>query len=201
MKSFGIVASGESIRYLPEVGSNFDNCVVFNNCSKELNHFADIFRKKKIGQVINKIPEETLPPDIYKKFNINSVYFVVREKDKYLYRDTIAKLTSYGVNYYVAPEEMADFFGRYKYINLSHYALENACRYVAPAKMYIVGLDFYEGDYLFQKTSAYLKEKAKRIRMVDTFHDIVSRYPDIKFYIWTKSPNVKATENLEVTYV
>jgi len=65
------------------------------------------------------------------------------------------------------------------------YAIARACYYHKPDTVYIVGLDFYDGDYMFEKTSKYLKEKDKRIFMVESFNDIVSKNPEIQFEIYT----------------
>ncbi len=48
LKNFGIICKGKSILGLPDIEKKFDACFIINQFEKELYHFEDIFKKKKL---------------------------------------------------------------------------------------------------------------------------------------------------------
>jgi len=194
--TFGIIASGKSIKHLPEISNNFDECYIMNNCYKEIDHFKDIFKQKIIHHVVNSMPYEVLSEKYYNEYNIKDVYFMAPETERYKYEKSINILDGYGIVWHYLPQKFVK-----KYKNLSLYAIARACYYHKPDTVYIVGLDFYDGDYMFEKTSKYLKEKSKRIFMVESFNDIVSKNPEIQFEIYTVSKRVQEAKNLNIHMV
>jgi hypothetical protein len=124
------------------------------------------------------------------------------EENNGLYTQSLAKIKNYnmGLQHHWMSEDTKKFFSPYSNMNLAHYATKMACD-LKPSDIYLVGLDFYSGSYMFQQTNPYLKEKAKRHGMVNTFCDIVKAYPNINFHMITYSKEIQPMENLEIQYV
>ena len=215
LDDFGVILKGASVARLPQVSDRFDHCYMVNNFDRNINNedseysiVAPELKGKQIVHFVNRLDTAPLLPEHYKELDIRDVQFTKCELDhmilgmKHLYE-------SYGLKCHMLPEELLgynDFFqgvGNYakKHPNTGVLAIIYAAHMLKPKNLWVVGLDFYQNDYLFRRPwQAPLKQqKAKmdRTNMVEHFIDVVKRNPDVNFKMITNA-ELPELKNLEI---
>ena len=95
--------------------------------------------------------------------------------------------------------------GKYKkkHPNTGVLAVIYAADFLKPKNLWVVGLDFYQEDYLFRRpwhnSLENQQRKMKNTDMVGHFMDVVKRNPEVDFKMITVAELPKAP-NLEIIY-
>ena len=215
LNDFGVVLKGASVARISQVSQNFDHCYMVNNFDRNINNadseysiVAPELKGKNIAHFVNRLDTAPLLPEHYKELGIINVQFTKCEYDAMISR--MKKLyESYNLRCHLLPEELLqynDFFqeiGGYakKHPNTGVLAIIYAAHMLKPKNLWVVGLDFYQNDYLFRRPwQAPLKQqKAKmdRTNMVEHFVDVVKRNPDVNFKMVTNA-ELPELDNLEI---
>ena len=196
LENFAVILKGASVQRLPNVSQNFDNCFMVNNFDRNIDNdnsewsiVAPELKGKKIVHFVNRLETAPLLPEHYKELNIEHVQFTKSELDERLV---------YMKGYYRKPGD-SDYTK--KHPNTGVLAIKYAAHILKPKNLWIVGLDFYQNDYLFRRpwqTPLELQQlKMKNTDMVSHFMDIVTKNTDVNFKLLTNA-NVSGYINLEV---
>jgi len=215
LKDFGVILKGASVARIPQVSSNFNHCYMVNNFDRNLDNkdseysiVAPQLKGKSIVHFVNRLATAPLLPEHYKELGITDIQFTKSEYDPMIskMRETYER---YGLRCHLLPEELLgynDFFqgtGNYakKHPNTGVLAIIYAAHILKPKNLWVVGLDFYQNDYLFrrpwQPPLEQQQEKMDRTDMVNHFLDVVKRNSDVNFKMITNAKLPKMT-NLEV---
>ena len=215
LENFGVILKGASVARLPQVSNKFDHCFMVNNFDKNVNNdhseysiVAPELKGKQIVHFVNRLSTAPLRPKHYEELGIRNIQFSKAELDGLL-KGMKVFYEGCGLTCHLLPEELLgynDFFqgvGNYakKHPNTGVLAIIYAAHMLKPKNLWVVGLDFYQNDYLFRRPwQAPLKQqKAKmdRTNMVEHFIDVVRRSPDVNFKMITNAslPKIK---NLEI---
>ena len=222
LENFAVILKGASVQRLPNVSQNFDNCFMVNNFDRNIDNdnsewsiVAPELKGKKIVHFVNRLETAPLLPEHYKELNIEHVQFTKSELD-----ERLVYMKGYyekcGLKCHLLPEELIDYnmFFKDKYYrkpgdsdytkkhpNTGVIAKIYAAHILKPKNLWIVGLDFYQNDYLFRRpwqTPLELQQlKMKNTDMVSHFMDIVTKNTDVNFKLVTNA-NVSGDINLEV---
>ena len=215
LKDFGVILKGASVARIDTVSDNFEHCYMVNNFDRNINNadseysiVAPVLKGKNIVHFVNRLNTAPLLPEHYKELGITEIQFTKCEYDSMI-SQMRGLYESYGLNCHLLPEELLgynDFFagtGNYakKHPNTGVLAIIYAAHILKPKNLWVVGLDFYQNDYLFRRPwQAPLKQqKAKmdRTNMVEHFIDVVRRNPNVNFKMVTNA-SLPSVKNLEI---
>ena len=215
LKDFGVILKGASVARISEVSDNFNHCYMVNNFDRNINNsdseysiVAPALKGKNIAHFVNRLHTAPLLPEHYAELGIENIQFTKCEYDSMI-SQMKDLYESYGLRCHLLPEELLgynEFFegtGNYakKHPNTGVLAIIYAAHVLKPKNLWIIGLDFYQNDYLFRRPwQAPLKQqKAKmdRTNMVEHFVNVVEKNPKVNFKMITnaKLPSIK---NLQI---
>jgi len=191
LDSFGIMLKGKSLEQFPKYDKEFENCFLVNNFDKELKAIGDSLIGKKCVHFVNRVKTTTpLQPENYKKLNITEIQLpkVSAVGDNTL-RQSINHYKSLGLKTHYLPKHLLKFnnvFGpeyARKYPNTGILAIIYTLEILRPKTLWIVGLDFYQSDYLFrrphQSTIEVQRAKMNRTNLVEITAAIFQQYPEV----------------------
>lgn len=209
MEIFGILLKGKSLELLPKYDKEFENSFLVNNFDKEMAAIGHCLAGKRCVHFVNRMETAYLQPENYKNLKITDIQLpkVSSIGDKRLQRG-IKHYQSLGLTTHFLPKQLLEFnkrdFGkdhRRKYPNTGIMAIIYALEILKPKTLWLVGLDFYQSDYLFRRphqSPLDMQQKhMNRTNLVEVTANIFSRYPDtqinmVSYYDgFAKLPNVK----------
>jgi hypothetical protein len=223
LDNFGIVLKGSSVRHLSDFADNFDHCFMVNNFDRNIENensewstVAPHLRGKEIAHFVNRLTTAPLLQEHYEELNIKHVQFSKMKIDH-----MIAAVKPYyeqcGLQCHFLPEAALaynDFFeDKYflkpgdsnyskKHPNTGVLAVIYAAHILKAKNVWIVGLDFYQSDYLHRRPWQTPLErqqlKMKNTDMIGHFADVIQRNQDIQFNLVTKAKNIPKLNNLRV---
>jgi len=199
-----VCATGESLRMIDIIKKDIEGCyayIVNGNVGNLLLMYQDAFSNLKLRHIINRMVPSILDKDLYISFNINELYFTVPEDRRHEVIKSIEKINSYNMDlkYYFVPPIVLDQY--MKWNNITFYAMLMAIYHDNAKEIIIMGLDFWEGEYLtksstaHQKTLPMINDLYNRMKALCTYHK------NIKFKLYTVSSKVKPLDNLEIIKV
>jgi len=222
LNNFGVVLKGSSVENLPRFSSNFQDCFIVNNIDKnadnsesEYSIIAPEIKGKNIAHFVNRLPTAPLLPEHYKELEIKNIQFPKVQPDAEL---SSMKLyyESLGLTCHNLPEQALgynDYFDdkfylkpgdsnyKTKHPNTGVLAVIYAASILKPKNLWVIGLDFYQSNYLFRRPwhNSFERQqlKMKNTDMVGHFMDIVKRNPDVNFKMVTYAELGEA-DNLEI---
>ena len=193
MDDFGIMLKGKSLEQFPRYDKEFENCFLVNNFDKEIELIGNSLIGKNCVHFVNRVMRTTpLQPENYKRLNITEIQLPkVSALGDHSLKQAINHYKSLGLNMHFLPKKLLefnkkDFSKEYakKYPNTGILAIIYALEMLRPGTLWIVGLDFYQSDYLFrrphQSTIDVQRAKMERINLVEVTANIFKRYPDVK---------------------
>ncbi len=223
LDNFGIVLKGSSVKHIGDYADKFDHCFMVNNFDRnhdnnnsEWSTVTPHLKGKEIVHFVNRLTTAPLLKEHYEELEIKHVQFSKTRVDS-----AIAIVQPYyescELECHFLPEEALkynDFFDDKYYLkpgdsnysskhpNTGVLAIIYAAGILKPKNVWIIGLDFYQSDYLFRRPWQTPLEnqqlKMKNTDMVGHFVDVVKRIPDVNFHLVTKATNVPSLNNLEV---
>lgn len=201
--SIGVLGRGVSLTEASRL-SFLKDFIIVNSCYKELKiePLRSLLRSKRIIHMVN-ILEEILPIWYLLKYNIYK-YVVARFKPN----DSGERLHSsrkfyttekFGFKTDLLPEEMDPYLGKEKGSGAGVIAVAYAAVALKKKNVYVVGMDFYETDYLTEPLSP--KEfddlRGGSQAMMKYVTNLIAKCPDTNFHFITASsfkcslPNVR----------
>ena len=189
IEHFGVILKGKSIERIDKVYRNYDDCFIVNNFDKEIELLEKYLIGKNTVHFVNRLMTAPLTPSNYRKLGITDIQLskVSAKGDDKLKR-AIMHYKSLGLRTCFLPRRLLEF-NRYfgpeyanKHPNTGVLAICYALDIIRPKNLWIVGLDFYQADYLVRRShqSPLEDQRAKmdRIDLINVFVDILKRYPD-----------------------
>lgn len=207
LENFGIIFKGKSIEKIPKVYKKYNDCILVNNFDKEYKLLKKYIVRKNSVQMVNALGTAICKPHkIYRAMGITDILLSRPAHD----RKTPALMRRYrkiGLNPNPYPKESMRFtmqFGNtdIKYWNTGIAAIIYVLDWVKPKHIWLVGLDFYQSDYLCRRPHQAPFELQNRrstgYGIKESFIKIiVKQNPNTQFHIVTyqKFPEIA---NLEV---
>jgi hypothetical protein len=198
------IASGESLKYIKELKDveNIPAYIVNANILTALDTYPDVFGSFNIKHIANRMVPSIFPKEYYLKFNVKEIQFTVpKERDHEIIK-SIEKVKSYGIKdlrYYFVPNILASLYRFYD--NITFYAILRLI-YIENCKdISIIGMDFWEGDYLTKKSTDHQKTIPAMKDMYFKFYDLVDKHSFVNFTSYTVSKKLKDQKNLKVIVV
>lgn len=208
IKNFGIICKGRSLLGLPEIENKFDKCFIINNFEKELHHFENIFKKKKIIHFVNRIRTAVMKKETYKYFEIDKIQMAAPFKlfdKKFIVSYLMYKY--FGLEVETMSKSVLHKFhytgkGAYKdkFPNTGILSILYVAEILKVENIYIIGLDFYTDKYLYKtKTSNPVEVTHQRfldLKIIDFFLDFVDKKKNTNFFLRTNYKFKHKPENL-----
>ena len=215
LENFGVILKGSSIVRLNEISDRFENCFIVNNIDKNKNNknseyslVAPLIKNKKIVHFVNRLKTAPLFRKHYEELGIKDIQFSKALLDAEL---TKMKRTydSFGLTCHRLPESLLshnDYFsgkGDYetKHPNTGVLSIIYATKIIKPKNLWIIGLDFYEADYLYRRPWHWELEnqrnKMKRLDIPGQFAKLVEENPQISFNVISNA-NLPSIKNLNI---
>ena len=216
-----VLARGASLKeIIILIHQEFDLCVIINDWKREVNHdFVDEFlsKQKKVYHYICREYFALLPQKIYEKYAIEKVYLNCLEKEyKGIYpygpNNLKAILDRMGVNSDYLSDDILEFseprdahelrlpgFPTMGVLTTTHVA---GC--LGYEDVTVVGLDFYEAEYLTVCSSTNTKEAPKKSgidkspRMKNWMKNVIEKIPKTNFTFHTYSTFQPQLENVKI---
>lgn len=215
LDDFGVILKGASVSRLGKVSQNFEHCYMVNNFDRNVDNndseysiVAPELKGKNIAHFVNRLNTAPLLPEHYEELGIRNIQFTKCEYDSMI--SSMRRVyEGYGLECHLLPPELLgynDFFqgvGDYakKHPNTGVLAIIYAAHMLKPKNLWVIGLDFYQNDYLFRRPwqAPLEQQKAKmdRTKMVDHFIDVVERNPEVNFKMITNAA-LPELPNLEI---
>ena len=220
-KSAIILARGASLREIEKIkNKKYDLCVIINDWKREVNFdFVDKFLSKqnKIYHYVCREYFALLPQKVYEKYKIEKVFLNCLEKEYkgiYPYGPNGIKnnLDRMGVNSDYLSDDILKFseprganelrlpgFPTMGVLTTTHVA---GC--LGYDEVTVVGLDFYEAEYLTVCSSTNTKEAPKKSgidkspRMKNWMKNVIEKIPDTNFTFHTYSTFNPELKNVKI---
>jgi len=209
IEHFGVILKGKSIEKIDEVYGNYDDCFIVNNFDKEMELLERYLINKNTVHFVNRLMTAPLTPSNYRKLGITDIQLTkVSAKGDDGLKRAIMHYKSLGLRTHFLPQGLLrfnrDFGPEYanKHPNTGILAICYALDILRPKNLWIVGLDFYQADYLVRRPHQTPIEgqraKMKRTDLSDVFVNILKRYPDVNVSIVTYYDGFPELENLNI---
>ena len=208
LKNFGIICKGKSLLGLPEIEKKFDRCYVINKFEKELYHFENIFKKKKITHFVNRIRTAAMQKQTYRHFKINNIQMAAPFKlfDKkfmisyLIYQYFGLKIKTMSKSFLHKFHYTGKDAYKEKFPNTGILSILYVAEILKVENIYIIGLDFYTGAYLYKtETSNPVEITHQRfldLEIIDFFLDYVDRKKNTNFFLRTNYKFKSKPKNL-----
>jgi len=223
LDNFGVILKGSSVKHICDYADKFDHCFMVNNFDRNIDNknsewetVSPHLKGKEIVHFVNRLTTAPLLKEHYEEMNIKHV-----QLPKIAMDDALRIVRPYyedcGLKCHLLPEEALkynDFFDdkyylkpgdsnyRAKHPNTGVLAIIYAAGLLKAKNVWIIGLDFYQSDYLYRRPWQTPIEnqqlKMKNTDMIGHFIDITKRTPDVNFHLITKASNIPESDNLKV---
>lgn len=211
IENFGVVLKGKSIEKLPQVSREFNDCFIVNNFDKEIEIVGDCLMNKNIVHFSNRsFRTAPLKPENYRELNIKEVQLYKSSAlwDKRLLY-IIYIYQSLGLRTVFLPKNLlrgsGSIFGsefEKKFPSTGLLAIYYALEIIKPKKLWIVGLDFYQSDYLVRRDYntpiEIMRAKMKRTDAPGAVKRWIREYGDVSFNIVTYFDGFEPQQNLKL---
>jgi hypothetical protein len=213
LKDFCIVLKGKSVENLPKIAKEFNDCFIVNNFDLEMEIVGNSLLNKNIVHFVCRTMTTPMTPDNYRKLNIKEIQLsnsTVLEHFKALIK-VIPHYQSLGLKTVFLPKDIIrvskDLYGvefAKKFPNTGQLAMYYALEIIKPKNLWVIGLDFYQADYLCRDGRPHLtpieKQRAKmtRTNAVQVVEDWVTCHPEVNFNIVTYYEGLKPQKNLRI---
>lgn len=209
MESFGVILKGKSLEQFPRYDKEFKNCFLVNNFDKEIELMGNSLIGMKCVQFVNRLETACMFPENYQKFNIADIQLskVSAFGDQRL-RRVIKYYKSLGLKTHFLPKKLLLFNKEFdkeyakKYPNTGILAIIYALEMFRPKVFWIIGLDFYQSDYLVRRPHQnpihVQRAKMKKLNLVEVTANILKRFPSVKVNIVTYYRGFPNLPNVEI---
>jgi len=208
LDSFAVLLRGKSIEKISTAKGQFEDCMFVNNFDAEVKRFGNDLKCERSMQLVNQQTTVIWKEENYKEMGVKDVIFYKPKKaENEKMKDAKAVYKKYGLNIHYMPENIlkyAKLFGKKdKFPNTGMLAIFYAVKELKPKDLWIVGLDFYQTDYIERKFHQSPLEKQQQ-KMADfnipsIFEEhILKAHPEINFHLVTYYDDYPDLKNVEI---
>lgn len=202
MDSVCLLLRGKSLGRLPSVCGKFKDCYILNDWKEEIRIFGKYLCGKNITHFANSMSTSMLTAEDYRRFGIDKVVFpftrrALEKRKKCFLIDWYNRRGIKTVEF--MPEKYAAMTKGIK--NTGVCCIFYVSEFIKPKTVWILGLDFYHRNYLVKANEPHQLAKAKRIGLVNSFVDIVKRYPHIEYNLVTYYKKLPKIKNLNILII
>ena len=205
IENVGILLRGKSLENLEKISDKFRTCFIVNDFKEELEMFRSLLKDKHIFHFANSMRDAALQRDQYRDFRIKTIMFSFTEtmamesknkkKNPRVLEDHYRSLGL--TNIHFLPSILENTTKSIKNTGLS--CIMYVSKFIRTPNIWIAGLDFYESDYLVKENFKYQRQKAKDIKMIESFVKIVRAHPNITYHLSSRHyEGLPSMENLRV---
>jgi len=212
IENFGIILKGKSIEKLPKVSDEFKDCFIVNNFDKEIEIVGGCLLKKRIVHFSNRsFRTAPLKPENYRKLNIKEVQLYKSSAlwDKRLLY-IIYIYQTLGLRTVFLPKRLLKVSGSIfgseyetKFPSTGLLAIFYALEVIRPKALWIVGLDFYQSDYLVRRDYntpiEIMRAKMKHTDAPGAVNKWIKEYENVNFNIVTYFDGFESQHNLKLS--
>jgi len=211
IENFGIILKGKSIEKLPEVSKNFNDCFIVNNFDEEIKVIGDHLIGKNIVHFTNRsFRTAPLIPENYEKLGIKEIQLY---KSDILWDKRSMYITYQyqilGLRTVLLPKNLLTISGSVfgtefekKFPSTGLLAIFYALEIIKPKNLYIVGLDFYQSDYLIRRDwnipIEILRNKMKKTDAPGAVNRWINDYSDTNFNMGSYFDGFNPQKNLNL---
>ena len=211
IENFGIILKGKSIEKLPLISEKFNDCFIVNNFDKEIEIIGDYLVGKNIVHFTNRsFRTAPLKGINYKRFGIKEIQFyknsILWDK-RSLYIIYLYNLL--GLSTVFLPKMLlknsGSIFGsefEKKFPSTGLLAIYYALEIIKPKNLYIVGLDFYQSDYLIRREwntpIEIMRKKMSKTDCSGVVNNWIKNYQKVNFIFGTYFDGFKPQKNLKI---
>lgn len=210
IENFGVVLKGKSIENLPKISKEFNDCFIVNNNDKEL----DVVGEHLLGKNIVHFSNESymtapLKLENYRKFGIEEIQLYKSSAWGKAMLYIIYIYQSMGLRTVFMPRHLLNVSGKLygleyakKFPSTGLLAIYYALNIIKPRNLWIIGLDFYQSDYLIRRDHntpiEIMRQKMKRTDAAGSVNKWIEEYQNVKFNIVSYFDGFKPQKNLTV---
>jgi len=211
--NFAVVLRGQSIEKIDRVYKNYSSCLFVSDLDNEIDKLGKYLVNKNGVQLVNRGITCPWRKENYEKMKVKDVIFprvkgarekikggdIKTKKLKSLYKNLnlrIHYLPSFVMKY-------APFFGKdFKFVNTGVLGIVYALTVVRPKHLWIIGLDFYQTDYIVKRKGFSLVKRQERMKEYDVANVLIKKFieprKDVQFHIVTYYDGFPKLDNLEL---
>ncbi len=209
LENFGVILKGSSLSRISEISNKFKQCFIVNNNNVEYKKLSKYLIDKEIVHFVNRSRTAPLKRRYYKELKIKNIQFSKSELDEENKKVKI-KYESYGLTCHMLPEELLEYNKYYsgkgnyekKHPNTGLLSIIYATRIIKPKTLWIIGLDFYQSDYLFRRIwnnpLSGQREKMEKLDISGQFISLVKENINIEFNLITNCNSLPKIDNLNI---
>ena len=211
IENFGVILKGKSIDKLSWVAKEFSNCFIVNNFDKEIELIGEYLLGKNIVHFSNRsFRTAPLTLENYNKFGISEIQLYTSNifwDKRLLY--AVYLYQSMGLRTVFLPKYLLHFsrimFGqeyekKFPLTGLS--AIIYALEIIKPKNLWIIGLDFYQSDYLVRRNwntpIEVMRNKIARTAPHSAVNKWIKQYSNVNFTIVTYFDGLIPQKNLKI---
>lgn len=204
IKNFGIILKGKSIRKIGDVYQKYQHQMIVNNFDLEYKPLKKYLIGKFTVQMVNTLKTARCHKNVYRGMQIGKILASRPEQDEN-FKKVKYRFSRMGLDVYPFPDNsmrLSSFFGNdTKYGMTGIAAIVYVLDVIKPKHLWIIGLDFYQKDYLFRRAHQYPLSRTKpRFAGYPALfvEHIVKKHPKTKFHMVTYYKSFPKLKNLEI---
>lgn len=204
IKNFGIILKGKSIQKIEQVYQKYSHQMIVNNFDPEFQLLKRYLGGKYSVQLVNTLKTARCEKRLYRGMGITKILASRPQHDKQ-FKKVKFRFSRMGMKVYPFPEacmRLSCIFGNeQKYGMTGIAAVVYAVDVIKTKHLWIVGLDFYQKDYLYRRAHQYplTRTKLRFAGYPELFIEhIVKPNPKIMFHMVTYYKKFPKLKNLEV---
>lgn len=208
LDSFGVVLKGKSVEKIEKVYKNYQHQLFVNNYDPEFKKLEKYYTgKERSAQMVNRLSTAVCEKHTYDKTKVKDIIFSIPDKKDKNVKFVRSRYEELGMNIHYVDKEVMELSNKYfgvssKCPNTGILGILFALKVIHPKNIYIIGLDFYNQDYLYRRAHQTKlvdqKEKMKKIKIVERFIQIVKDYPEVNFNLVTYYDKLPEMKNLKI---
>jgi len=204
INNFGIILKGKSIKKIGAVYENYPYQMIVNNFDLEYKPLKKYLIHKYTVQMTNALKTAICHKNVYRGMGIGKI-LASRPNHDENFRKIRYRYSRMGMDVYPFPDKsmrLSSVFGNdQKYGMTGIAAVVYVLDIIKPKHLWIVGLDFYQKDYLYRRAHQYplSRTKSRFAGYPALFIEhIVSKNPKTMFHMVTYYKHFPKLKNLEI---
>jgi hypothetical protein len=209
LESFAVLLKGRSIEKIDRVYGEYDHCFIVNNFDREIELLEPYLINKRTVHFVNRLMTAPLTVPNYRKLGITDVQLSkATAKGDDVLRESLGCYVQRGLRIHFLPASLLRFnrrFGveyRAAHPNTGVLAVIYALDVIRPTNLWVVGLDFYQHDYLARRPHVVPLEqqraRMRRLDLVDVLAGVMESYPEVNVNLVTYYEGFPELENVTI---
>jgi len=209
VESFAVLGKGQSLLELEKYHNEFRHCFLVNNFDEEIPIIGSHLRDNQCVHFVNKLKTAVMRREHYRDLDIRHVQYCVSKVwgDRTLLGPALRYRIN-GLKTHKLPKQLLRHnknFGKgyeLKAPNTGLLALWYALEIIQPKILWVIGIDFYEADYVVRRPWAnpieVQRDKMSRLDIPGEVGRAFSCHPGIAINMVTKYSQFQSAKNVRL---